>query len=252
MENSSRETKIGVQEVGSQQDGLEPNSHQGIVNVLAILSDGKTTMRGPSGTGFMVNDSASSECSVATSLHAIIPDSRAPLSSIEVMAKDGVKYPAHFSRLDRAQDLAVLTLDGVEKTDPMCKHLPLSESKVNEGDTVTRLTRDRWGVPSSHNGTFSFGANRNDIELARLEGEDMNRSMFVFDMYNNRGVDLGGSPILNPAGEVIAIHEGGLDGKTTVATPIHALSSLLRVEPEAARYDPDLVPGEKPKDPTRR
>lgn len=216
----------------AQADNSASRNDESIVNVLAILSDGKTTMRGPSGTGFIVNYEKTDKCTVATSLHAVIPDSRAPLASIEVTGADGKKYPAQFARLDRPHDLALLTLEGVKNTDSACKPLPLADdlNNLKAGDSVTRFTRSRWGDSSQNVGSFSFSAKRDDIELVKLEGEDFNRSVMVFDLYNNRGVDLGGSPILNTDGKVIAIHGGGLDGKTSVATPVDSLQSLMRVD----------------------
>lgn len=203
-------------------------TNKSIVNVLSILSDGRTTMRGPSGTGFMVDYDKSSECTVATSLHAIIPDSRAPLQSIEITGSDGKKYPAHFEKVDRPHDLALLTIDGVKDNDALCRPLSLSDADPKAGDEVTRLTRNRWGDASNNSGSFSFSAKRDDIELVRLEGEDWGRTVMVFDLYNNRGVDLGGSPILNKSGEVIAIHGGGLDGRTSVATPVNSLKAVMQ------------------------
>lgn len=231
MENNLESGKAKDTGAALADTGASTNN-ESIVNVLAILSDGKTTMRGPSGTGFIVDYDKAEQCTVATSLHAIIPDSRAPLASIEVTGADGKKYPAHFAEVDRPHDLALLTLDGVSKTDSVCKHLPLADdlNNLKAGDSVTRLTRSRWGDASQNVGSFSFSAKRDDIELVKLEGEDFNRSVMVFDLYNNRGVDLGGSPILNSEGKVIAIHGGGLDGKTSVATPVDSLQTLLKVE----------------------
>lgn len=222
------EQKSKSETLAGENSQIENNPNESTVNVLSILSDGKTTMRGPSGTGFFVDYSKSNECTVATSLHAIIPDSRAPLSSIEITDADGKKYAGHFAVTDRPNDLALLTLDGIKKTDSICRHLPLSDEQPTAGDSITRFTRDRWGDASQHTGKFSFAAKRDDIELVKLEGEDLGRPVMVFDLYNNRGVDLGGSPILNSSGEVIAIHGGGLDGKTSVATPVESLKSTLQ------------------------
>lgn len=213
----------------SQTTSIESNS-QSIVNVLAILSDGKETMRGPSGTGFFVENSKNSDahsCTIATSLHAIIPDSRAPLKSIEATVDGGKKYEAHFAKIDRAHDLAILTIDGVENPESACVPLTLSSRQAQHNDSVERLTRNRWNDMSSNKGTFDKESARQDIELVPLEGEDPNRKVMVFDLYNNRGVDLGGSPIFDKNGEVIAIHGGGLDGHTSVAIPVADLKVNL-------------------------
>lgn len=211
------------------QRGASAGHSESIVNVLAILSDGKQTMRGPSGTGFFVENSADEvpECKIATSLHSVIPDSRAPLSSIEVTVDGGQKYKAHFSKIDRPHDLAILTLEGVENPAKTCKPMALSDSPSKPGEHVTRLTRNRWNEESSNEGTFQKSSNRQDIELVSLEGEDPNRDVMVFDLYNNRGVDLGGSPILNDNGKVIAIHGGGLDSKTSIAIPVEDLKEII-------------------------
>lgn len=213
-----------------QEHFVSSDKQESIVNVLAILSDGKTSVRGPSGTGFFVEGKSDAECRVATSLHAIIPDSRNPLSSVEVTAADGKKYKANFETKDRKHDLAILTLEGVAKPEETCKPLELSQTPAKPGDPVTRLTRDRWGDNQSYSGKFASHADRQEIELVPLEGEDPNRKMMIFDLYNNRGVDLGGSPIFNQSGEVIALHNGGLDGKTSVATPVDDLRAI--VEPK--------------------
>ena len=217
---------------------LEEHS-ESIVNVLAILSDGKDTMRGPSGTGFFVKNESDGlpQCQIATSLHGIIPDSRAPLKSIEVTTADGKKHAAHFSKIDRPHDLALLTVDGIKDPVQNCKPLDLSATQPIHGDSVTRLTRDRWGDASSNAGTFDKESPRDEIELVPLEGEDPNRNLMVFDLYNNRGVDLGGSPILDKNGTVIAIHGGGLDGHTSVAIPVEDLNALLKKKTHGAIPD---------------
>jgi hypothetical protein len=222
---SERSSNSKSQAIDSQGQDLHPQS---IVNIVAILSDGKETMRGPSGTGFFVESKGhESACQIATSLHAIIPDSRAPLASLEVTLDGGQKYTGKFVKVDRPHDLAILSIEGADKAKLACPALDLSETPATAGENVNRLTRSRWGDESSNVGKFNHAANRQDIELVPLEGEDPNRKMLVFDLYNNRGVDLGGSPILDDSGKVIAIHNGGLDGKTSVATPVDDLKGLL-------------------------
>ena len=88
MENNFESGKANDTGAALADTGASTNN-ESIVNVLAILSDGKTRMRGPSGTGFIVDYDKAEQCTVATSLHAIIPDSRAPLASIEVTGADG-------------------------------------------------------------------------------------------------------------------------------------------------------------------
>ncbi|MBX9567692.1 MAG: serine protease [Candidatus Obscuribacterales bacterium] len=201
-----------------------------VVNIVAYHAHKGKEVFGSAGSGFFVKESGykgPERCEFATSNHVINPEKQLDLSRLEITLDDGSRYSAKVLRQDKAHDLAILKLEGVNEPEKVCKSLPLADREPSDGEEMIRLNRTRWETDFRY-GKFLEQTNRNKQTLPELDGEDINRRMLAFDHYHNVSHNFSGGPYINSKGEIMAQHEGGQANKYSLATPAADIAVELK------------------------
>lgn len=201
-----------------------------VVNIVAYHADKGKEVLGSAGSGFFVKEAGyngAERCEFATSNHVINPQKELDLSRIEITLDNEKRYSATVLHQDKAHDLAILRLDGVEDPEKVCKSLPLAEREPSAGEELIRLNRTRWETAFRY-GKFLEETNRNKQTLPDLDGEDTNRKMLAFDHYHNLANNFSGGPYISSKGEIMAQHEGGQRSGYSLGTPAADIAIELK------------------------
>jgi S1-C subfamily serine protease len=172
------------------------------------------------GTGFFVTaqgHGASGTCEIATDNHVVAESLGKP--RIELLS--GEKFVGEVELNDPAHDTAVLKITGVENPAKTCPVLPLgSPDSPSPGEPVARVS-----FKYSAAGLFTGESERFKAKkIAQDPGEDMNRSIHIFDMNSAPGDS--GSAIFNSSGKVTDL-TWAAGKETTAGTPVDALKRDL-------------------------
>lgn len=185
---------------------------------------------GSAGSGFFVRDASDNglpRCEMVTDNHVISLDPRLKVK-VNVELDDGSVHNATVIKHDPAHDLAFLRVENVADPEKTCKALPLSEDEAKPDELTVRLSRSHLDGPEFHSGRQVNAVKRSDLTLPDLAGDDLDRTMIMFDTYNTIGRQFSGGPYLNKDGEVVAIHEAGQGTHESVATPASDIASQLK------------------------
>lgn len=197
-----------------------------VVNVISEGGGGAHSLYSV-GSGFFIHaDKEAGTCEIATVNHIVVPSSRVKLNSIEVSTESGAKYQAKLSKQDLAHDLAYLSIEGVKDPASECPALKIASTDPVKGESIERVSRMPREA-SGHEGKFAGQIDRSSLDLIPLAGEDPNRKLYKFDLYNNRDEALGGAPVLNARGEVVAVNAGGLSRTESLAVPAAEIQARL-------------------------
>lgn len=221
------------EELSDASKALYEASKDSVVNIVAShFHKGKQVM-GSAGSGFFADIAGAKDkasCRLLTDNHVIslYPELTVTL---EVQLDDGSKYPGKVIKQVPSHDLAVIELEGVKDPQKQCPALKLADKEAAPGDTVLRLNRTRW-ESEAYQGKYLGMEKRRDQQLPELEGENKDRDLMVFDIYNNLGQQFSGGPFLNKEGEVIAINEGAQGSRKGLATPAADIIKQLESLPK--------------------
>lgn len=170
---------------------------------------------GSTGSGVAVGRS-DSQCFVATSNHVVAGERGGQVTSREVRFADGRSYPANVEMRDRANDLALLSVNTGRDTATVCNPARIADGVDPSGQAIaTGFPLDTRTLHASPGQIESMGPLRNYGKPGQNIGDNSNREVMRIGMQVRSGNS--GGPVYDGQGRVQGIMFAGHGPRPTIS-----------------------------------
>jgi len=151
---------------------------------------------------------------------------------IDVSTADGIVHQARVLGTDPKSDLAILSIDTYDNTQPVSFNTNIAALK--KGDPLIAVGHpqgwtDLYISPGQFDGTTKLG---NLAAPADLQGANPNQPMIAADMNTQQGDS--GAPVFNAAGQVVGLVDRGDNGSHGYMVPASAIIALATGQPDSS------------------